>query len=170
LCLSSMTNITINTHISCSVTIHTPTHCLAYFAANPMHLSHLAVASCAFNSGFDVRLVRVVGVRLRFYPVAALPPRLLLPLRVSPVVLKLRAFCLSRLVAAHTRGYVLNCGVRRLIYVFVAEGALQLRSFIAFLGHVLPVIKFDRLPRPFRFPRSAQQQYAYDRDRQNHKH
>ena len=165
-----MTNITINTHVSRSVTIHAPTHCLIYFATNAMHLSHLTVAGGTVDSRLYVRLVRVVGVRFGFQPVDAFPRRLLLPLRKRGKFLNLGTLGLDRFVATHASAYIWNGGVRRLVYVFVTECTLELRSLVAFFGNVLPMVKFDRLSWTFRFSGDAQQEYTDDRDRHDHKH
>jgi hypothetical protein len=142
-----MTHVTINTHIPRSVTVHAPTHCLIYLATNAMHLAHLTVTGGTVDSSFYVRLVRVVRVRFGFQPVDALPRRLLLPLRKRGKLLNLGTLGLDRFVATHTSAYIWNSGVRRLVYVFVAESTLQLRSIVPFFSNVLPMVKFDRLPR-----------------------
>src|SRR5215471_14429453 len=146
-----MTHITIHTHISCSVTVDTPTHCLIYFAANAMHLSHLTVTGRTVDTSLNVRLVCVISIRFRLHPVDAFPGRLLLPLRKRSKFLNFRTFGLCRFVTAHARAYVRDRGVRRLINVFVAKSTLQLGSFVALLSNVLPVVKFDRLARAFWF-------------------
>jgi len=137
--------------------VHAPSHRLIYFAAHSMHLSNLTVTRRALDSSPNMRLVRVVSVRLRFKPVHALPWRLLFSLSERRKLLNLRAFGLDRLVATHARSDVWDSRVRGLVCVFVTERAFKPWGFFPFFGHVLPVIELNRLPRRFRPSRSAQQ-------------
>lgn len=165
-----MANVAIHTHASRSMAVHAPSHRLIYFAAHSMHLSDLTVTRCALDSSPNVRLVRVISIRLRFEPIHATPRRLLFALGERGELLNLRAFGLDRLVATHARSNVWDSRVRRLVYVFVTERAFKLWSFFPFFGHVLPVVELDRLQRRFRPARSAQQHEPDHCDRHNNKH
>ena len=165
-----MTNIAIHTHASRSMAVHAPSHRLIYFATHSMHLSDVAVTRCAFDSGPNVRLVRVISICLRFEPVHATPRRLLFALGERRKFLNLRALSLYRVVATHARSNVWNSRVRRLVHVLVTEGAFKLGGLVPFFCHVLPVVELDRLPRRFRLSRNAQQHQPDHRDRHNHKH
>ena len=122
---------------------------MIYFAAHSMHLSDLAVTRRAFEPGFDVRLVRVEHIRLRFVPIHPAPRRLFLALRKCSELLHLGAFGHDRFVTSHARRDVRNSRVRRLIHVLVTEGAFKLGA--VFLSHMLPMIELDWLPRSLGF-------------------
>lgn len=150
-----MTNVAIDTHASCAMALDAPAHRLIYFAAHSVHLSNLAVTRRAFESRLDVRLVRVENIRLGLVPIHPSPRGLLLALGESRELLHLGAFGHYRFVTSHARRDVRNSRVRRLVHVFVAERAFELRSIIALFSHVLPMIEFDGLPRRLGFGRSA---------------
>src|SRR5512134_3016556 len=96
-----MTNVTIHTNAPGCMAVHAPSHRLIYFAAHSMHLPYIAVTRRALDAGANVRLVRVVGVRLGLEPVHTTPRRLLFSLCERSELLNLRTFGLDRLVATH---------------------------------------------------------------------
>ena len=90
-----MANVTIHADASRFMAVHAPTHRLVYFAPYSMHLANLTVTCRALDTGPDVRLVRVVGVRFRFDPVHALPRGLLFSLGEPRQLLNFRALGLD---------------------------------------------------------------------------
>jgi len=161
-----MANITIITNISRPVTIHAPAHCLVHLSSNAMHLTDLPVTSCALQTGSNVRLVGIKRIRLRLDPVNSSPGRLLLALGVGRELLNFRALGLDRFVTTHAGGYVWNRRVRRLVDIFVTEGAFELRRFVALFRDVLPVIELNRLFWGFGLARRAHKQHADQYNRQ----
>jgi len=167
-CLLTVANVAIDTHASRAVALDAPTHRLIYLATHSMHFAYLAVTRRAFEPRFDVRLVRVEHICLGLVPIHPAPRRLLFALGEGCQFLHLGAFGHYRLVTSHARGDVRNSRVRRLVYVFVAEGAFELRCIIALFSHVLPMIELDWLTRRLGLGRRAQQHDADDRNHDAH--
>jgi len=143
-----MANVTIHTHPFSPMAIDAPSHCLIYFATHAMHLSNLAVTGRAFEAGSNVRLVRVENICLRLVPIHATPRRLLFLVGERGKLLHFGTLGHYRIVTSHASGGIGNGGVRRLVYILVTEGALELRAF--FLCHMLPVVELNWLLRRFR--------------------
>ena len=165
---SSMADVAVNAHASRAVAVHAPSHRLLDFATHAVHLPDLSVTCGAFEPGSNVRLVRVESVRFRFKPVDAAPRRLLLARGEGRELLNLGAVGLDRFVTTHARIDVGNRRVRRLVCVLVTERAFELRA--VFFGHVLPVIKLNRLFRRYRLCRRAQEYDSDNGDRDGYDH
>jgi len=145
---------------------HAPSHILIDVSLDLVHLANLSVTGNTIDICLYVWFVGKEGIGGSRYPVDSDPRRLLMTFGIGSKFLDFRAVGFYRLVASHAGRCIGYCGMRRLISIFMAKGAFQLRAVR--LCNVQPVVVGDWLSGGIGPCRAAQLQEPADQDQYNY--